>query len=171
MPFHVAIASLSFALLTPLQGAPPDGDAHCDTVDPRIVEARVAATLATTDERDSSDELDLLQVYWESRCTRDRRAAQALIVEALARLLERRSSRMGAASMLLDVGANLRHARHSLRRALTDVTGRDRFVREASGGLLTNYALVSTSLRCVLRKIRTGMRDPDLCRFIDRSGA
>jgi len=140
---------------------------ECRPLDEAMIERRVDRILSVPGRDAQTEELSLLASDWKAHCPEARENASGAIVVSLGRLLDRRGSRLTAASLLVDVGPNLRHVRRAIRRALADEKRRDRAALRASFPVIpTTYRIASTSLRCLLNKIRVGTRDAVLCRFL-----
>jgi hypothetical protein len=161
-----AIAIFGIYLMSPA----PAATEPCGELDQSIIRSNVEAILRAPDWRAAAEQIYVLDEYWFTRCVRAREAANRSTVALLARLLQRPATRFAAASLLADVGPNLRYARPEVERALRHQMRIDRRARRTASGLLPgNYQLIASSLNCVLTKIQTGLRDRVLCRAIDSS--
>lgn len=154
---YIIIASLSIHVAGP-------ASVPCRPIEPAAIESSVSSVLASSDWHEESEEIYSLQDRWLAHCPESRREASRPVVTALARLLRRPGSRLAAASMLVEVGPNLRYVRRDVRAALADQQRLDRRnARSAVGLLPADQGVVAMSLRCLLSKIRTGQRDAVLC--------
>lgn len=159
-------AFMAFVAVSPVSSAP--GNGACAPLDQAAIEARVDSVLRAADRDAALDALTALESYWKSQCEAAREHAAHEIVVSIGRLLERTPGRLTAAAMLVDVGRNLRLVRRSVKSALVEERRRDRaMLRAAQLMVPPGYRVVSNSLRCIQRKIRTGRRHALLCRHID----
>ena len=149
-----------------LSQAVPLASPDCSPLDPYEMTLRVDGVMEARTETAIRDRVVSVFEYWDLRCAAAREAPSPAVVTELARLLSRTESRIAAATMLAEVGSNLRYARGAIIIALNDERRLNREVRRMKLALLpSGYGTTATSLRCILKKSRTGRKDPRLCRF------
>jgi hypothetical protein len=162
------LSLLTAALLTfEVPREPASMGAACRPIIASKIETRVNSILSATSPDATSEELSLLDVHWDAHCAQARANANRAVVASLGRLLQHPSTRLAAAEMLIDVGQNLRHVRRAVRAALADERIRDQASLTGARPIVPpSYAVVSTSMRCLLNKIRSGRRNSRLCAYL-----
>jgi len=115
---------------------------------------------------DEIDQISQLSQYWRDSCIVARVKANSEVTMAITRLLDRPSSRLVAARMLFDIGRSLRRAIPKLTQVLDQAAEEER--QRSESPALRRGNVLSESLRCVLRKARTGGIHRDLCRHLLR---
>lgn len=140
----------------------------CRAVDSRIVHRYSERVLVARDREEFAEHLARLIRYWRRQCEVSRNAAGVQIVDDLSRLLASPHGRFDISRMLSDIGPNLRHASPALESALNDQLRRGQpSPDDLLGSVRTGDGVTVPSLRCVLKKARTGAWDARLCWAID----
>jgi hypothetical protein len=115
----------------------------------------------------SGEALSNLALYWRSVCYQDRHNASPPIVKELSGLLYDRTAIFTVTSLLLDVGKNLRSASGTVDTAIIiQESDEKEMLKKSFPWKLSTGTLLSSSLKCVRAKIRTGKLDKRYCQYI-----
>jgi hypothetical protein len=140
---------------------------NCLPLDDAVLRQHSSQIVSSSPGDEQNRNMALLKQYWQSRCLSDRAGASEAAVKSLARLLGSRRRRFHVARMLADVGPNLRYARRPLETALAAQIKLERRLARAAYPIVPSTGdVVSSSLRCVLEKARTGKLNASVCIFI-----
>lgn len=151
----------------PVQSAAPVG---CEHLDEKHVTSLVKRTDNEVDINPyNAPSLGDLVKYWKRTCSNERYNTSKYIVRRLSSLLSHREVDIAIASMLVDVGPNLKASRRDLDAAISTATARENAEFEASRHIGPQSGrTVSYSLRCVKIKMLTGHLDWKYCLYINR---
>jgi len=155
-----AVASLLALAIATV--ATPASAHRCAVGSIEVPPARIDAILQEPDVNRQIDLMAGLGNYWMVHCASGRQNARPAVVREIARLLAAPETRFLAATMLVDVGHNLKRVRPDLEVALTDERARHERALRANFPWVPNHHRL-TALECVERKLLSGEIDQELC--------
>jgi hypothetical protein len=160
---------LSGLLALAFVAEPTDLGIACVQIDAATIHADVERVLAARgdDGIARSDAVGMLEDHWARVCDESKKVASSAVTADVARLLKIPAARFTSAELLFEIDNSLGVVRTPLAAAISDQNRTDRLLFKRAGPVMPSSGhFVLDSLRCVLRKLETGMVDAQLCRDI-----